>query len=1220
MTVNHIVDCKQDEKDDDIDELMKQTLKSQSFALFCLNRNDKEICPSIWKLAKHLIKYKRWLFTIYKNNDGDNNIEKTIQADVDKFIDNNTFQNVFMETIKNSPKFNHGNNFQILIKIINEGKFNNETFLKNGRKSFCLKVKKLTNGKIKPVYSGKLYSAVANALKYKAQTLQFGEFLSDLDMDIIEKDYHHILKSHINDGNKTTMKNAFLFFKAAVHFEDVDTEVAECHSVNRKEKRINKMHSKAIDEENKTKFYDKIDIWTLKQYHIQSQLDIIHAYLVHSSWKSFFKRYSNRYSKDQDEKTDNETTDEVVSEWNESRNLDKFVTKIDNNQYGFGIEHSYHYLQPKYESIFDELVLNELCTLSRNNITNLLIKAIRKHKVALDEYKHQLICKHFKEHYNIIRNDPIGIRHIFSLITYTDMSDYCTVYRATYRMINDETNPEQVKQRHVQLYHYSRTLYEAVEFFGDFMQKTDKVYHGLDKKMLFEKFETYFNQPISTTPSFIKAQEFSKGYGIILTLRSATQYMKDPTKIPKYLSISWLSDFPQESEKLYYGAYIVFAIDDITEAETLTAHTKELSLLNAFQKTLDNQDVIWKLSEQNKIAALTFLIKQQQHRVVKKTLSNVTIDAADSTSYSVLFEIFMGNNNKVQICDIQHLEQPTFEQLNIAANRELSKYAREQYRIQTIMEYNGVGIEDDDDMDNAFTTLPNQIQPLRLKIVLEPKETNYQKTQQQYFSKYGTDLFNYFCDNPNRTWICIRNFKSLPQSLRNSLFIMDDSDSEHMSLIPLVRLFPNVKEITLNELDIDQMSVDASNYTNIVLDYIELNMESQMQEIIFKSKVDHDRKQNSTLNTLEVKYFNKFQSNGWSIKYKFQTEHTHNLVFTNNYPTKKISTRSNRTKRQRKELFNIYEGKENEIPSYFMQVTSVDADDFHVEVTLSKKITTCNKRKFFIKELNKFKHEVASNATVIVKKNRYGSGIDIDIESEHNEHYYLALYDSKNAMIPLQNSSKIPLIVLKDPKQFPPINVYYKPNCIDASTIITMKDYQQDMFIVYWSVPPKSFGEIFYKIVGSNEYQQESETIISRLPYITRLSSNSLSFTVITICKIGENVYQSDRSESITDSDQTMWIEKRVETIKPSTAPIPLKKVIREFEVIHKEEHRNLFDAIYEYFEAMDNHDHHNNNDQHENQENKNERRVEDLDILEMKIYKILFDILVSCYMKVIQI
>ena len=103
-------------------------------------------------------------------------------------------------------------------------------------------------------------------------------------------------------------------------------------------------------------------------------------------------------------------------------------------------------------------------------------------------------------------------------MVYTDCTAFCTAFRSTYRVIQNETT-QSVVSRHLELYHYSRALYEAIHFYGREMTKSMTVFHGLNQKMKSEEFTAYFNQPISTTTDLVTAQQFSQGTGIILALK-----------------------------------------------------------------------------------------------------------------------------------------------------------------------------------------------------------------------------------------------------------------------------------------------------------------------------------------------------------------------------------------------------------------------------------------------------------------------------------------------------------------------------------------------------------------------------------------------------------------------------------------------------------------------------------------------------------------------------
>ena len=124
----------------------------------------------------------------------------------------------------------------------------------------------------------------------------------------------------------------------------------------------------------------------------------------------------------------------------------------------------------------------------------------------------------------------------------------CTIFRQTYRKLDGETTTKQVEDRHKQLYHFIRYLFEAIEFYGSRMKTNLTVYHGLSVVLHFGQFTAYFSQPVSTTTDFTQAQQFSQSTGIILQLKSGTNYGVNRNRIPKYLKVSWLSAFPDEAE------------------------------------------------------------------------------------------------------------------------------------------------------------------------------------------------------------------------------------------------------------------------------------------------------------------------------------------------------------------------------------------------------------------------------------------------------------------------------------------------------------------------------------------------------------------------------------------------------------------------------------------------------------------------------------------------
>eukprot|EP01084_Bolivina_argentea_P265252 449530_1 len=239
----HDNDTEEIKYEDDIDELIHQAIDSKKIDLLCLNKNNNEPCESMLRLAKQLIKYKRWLHTISgKKSD---NINITVQVDISKYIDNNTFVDLILKSAKNIKQITE-TDLQQLMKIFdNNDTMNIQIFTDMHRKTFISKMKTVTN--IKPAALGRIYTIVMKRLKSEAQKKEFGKYISELNIEDVLKDYHHILKSHINNGNAETIKNAFLFFGNTVHYEDTGSEIENCASFKRRQARATEIDTQHVE-------------------------------------------------------------------------------------------------------------------------------------------------------------------------------------------------------------------------------------------------------------------------------------------------------------------------------------------------------------------------------------------------------------------------------------------------------------------------------------------------------------------------------------------------------------------------------------------------------------------------------------------------------------------------------------------------------------------------------------------------------------------------------------------------------------------------------------------------------------------------------------------------------------------------------------------------------------------------------------------------------------
>eukprot|EP01084_Bolivina_argentea_P137016 241312_1 len=385
-----------DEKKDDIEDLINTVQKQETFYLKCFNTNKSNShCQDIIETAKHLIEYKRLMEAVYQDKQSTfDNVY--IGYIIIKHIPH-IYEEIFLECIENILDISDDSK-HLLQKMFRD----NVGDIKNPQSFYDMKGKEFqkfisTQAQIKTVYASKLYRLLRKSLKQEAIMYLFLTFLSNIDMHIVDQQYHHIIKEHIHDGNNEIIENTFNFFQKTVHYDDTKEKIAECRSFKRRQAQNDiDMKQEQDDKQQAIK-----TILSLKQHYAHNKLDLIHSFLVHSDYKQFTNG---------------------AQQFN-INNQHKYVSKSD--EYGFGIAHSYPYSKPKYESLKKEMLCNNIYRLTHKQFKLQLMKAINMNQIAKHKYQKQLICKYYKKEFNIIRNEPIGIKHMLALVVYTDMSAYC---------------------------------------------------------------------------------------------------------------------------------------------------------------------------------------------------------------------------------------------------------------------------------------------------------------------------------------------------------------------------------------------------------------------------------------------------------------------------------------------------------------------------------------------------------------------------------------------------------------------------------------------------------------------------------------------------------------------------------------------------------------------------------------------------------------------------
>ena len=583
--------------------------------------------------------------------------------------------------------------------------------------------------------------------------------------------------------------------------------------------------------------------------------------------------------------------------------------------------------------------------------------------------------------------------------------------------------------------------YEAIEFFGNKMRAKQRVYHGLNQVMYFQKFTAYFNQPISTTTSYSVAQQFSNGVGIILSLKSGLESGANSSKIPKYLSVSWLSDFPNEDELLFYGDNVVFKIHDIIEGHSNTGHAKELSMLNEFQRVIQNQYIDW----------------DEDNDKIKEIINGLCI--------------LIRNQQKI--------------------NKDQK--------------------DEEEKVDSGI-------------------------------SKYGQELFGYFCNHINTTSIGIKDYLSMTEKLKFALFsktgatsTVENKDKKKgkkkkskrrfkISLIPITDLFKHLYHLRLNDLSMEDMLGNKEQYIEAVYDYIQNSKDTfgdQLQRVTFQSESQQNRKTNMALQQLTNKYSATFNKLQWRIGYsiEFTNTLTHSLTFIND--NKEDNDNDDSIENEKKEDTNaMVKCQWRDKLLHFIQLLSIDQSQMVINVSCSgtdKRL----RRSYRIKEVNtnNKSSQIEVDSLVIIPEKEHSQNAKISINNTHDSLYELALFDPKNTDDPLSNCNNLNISIIKDRSKYPPQNNEYRPELVDIKTVFAVKDEDQSSVNIYWSAPSFCVGDISYRIIKMNkdtDDEKVSESVsITSLPYSLPLSLLPTSFRIITVVTIDGKEYQSSVSSAV---------------------------------------------------------------------------------------------------------
>eukprot|EP01083_Nonionella_stella_P031374 85915_1 len=184
-------------------------------------------------------------------------------------------------------------------------------------------------------------------------------------------------------------------------------------------------------------------------------------------------------------------------------------------------------------------------------------------------------------HYDIKPGTPFALQNVMSLLIYCDFTNLCTKFSATFRFIPADDSLQSVKARNSAYWWLSKILRETVQLFGSNRYDAHgPFYCGMNFLMYIYQFNIRLCGPTSTTSSKDATATFHEGNGIIIQFNNNGDSYN--SKRLRFFDCSWLSDYPDEAERLFFGGDFRIRIESVTVIETKMPYKSAFHALYLF--------------------------------------------------------------------------------------------------------------------------------------------------------------------------------------------------------------------------------------------------------------------------------------------------------------------------------------------------------------------------------------------------------------------------------------------------------------------------------------------------------------------------------------------------------------------------------------------------------------------------------------------------------------
>ena len=178
-------------------------------------------------------------------------------------------------------------------------------------------------------------------------------------------------------------------------------------------------------------------------------------------------------------------------------------------------------------------------------------------------------------YYDLEKGSPLEPRHLHSLFSYTDYTDFCTEFSRQFRAENEEEPLESINNRNSFYYHVSKALNEIVTLFGNdgdrdisgnllSGRESGSFWCGLNCVLNVPEFAISFYGPTSTTKTKEIAVRFAGERGMLMVMNNKEGF----SEYEKFLNVKAFSAFAEEDERLFMGSTQYLTVESLVVVQT----------------------------------------------------------------------------------------------------------------------------------------------------------------------------------------------------------------------------------------------------------------------------------------------------------------------------------------------------------------------------------------------------------------------------------------------------------------------------------------------------------------------------------------------------------------------------------------------------------------------------------------------------------------------------